>query len=61
MHDQHWYTPQMDLRTELIFVPKISTEVISPEDAAMYLVLARKSYLEDPHCMIKQDNESTRC
>lgn len=35
----------MDPRTEVIFVPKISTESLSPEDAARLLILARESYM----------------
>lgn len=35
----------VDPRTELIFVPKISTECLSPEDAARLLILARESYM----------------
>lgn len=35
----------VDPRTELIFIPKISTECLTPEDAARLLILARESYM----------------
>jgi hypothetical protein len=48
----------METRTEIIFVPKISTETLSPEDAARLLVLAHEGYLMDPYMLNQQGSAS---